>query len=130
MLSGRIGSLKIQRKPCRVSQNRGYAVFHKIHNFSQKVLKMTPQISSKVTENPKYPYPGPSENTFNLEFEFLRFLSILGVILRCSKSDRLVVFWGLDQNAHQGGPKDLFLHPRTSKLSFSDTLQGQFLLNM
>ena len=62
MLSGRIGSFKIQRKQCRVSQNRGYAVFHKTHNFVQTVLKITPQISSKVTENPKSPYPGPSEN--------------------------------------------------------------------
>ena len=50
---------------------------------------------------------------------------ILGVLLGYPKSGFFVVFWGLDQKVPQGGLKDLFLHPRTSKPSFSDTLQGQ-----
>ena len=29
----------------------------------------------------------------------------------------LMVFWCLDQKASQGGPKDLFLHPRASNLT-------------
>ena len=74
MLSGRIGSFKIQRKPCRVSQNRGFAVFHKIHDFSEKLLKMSPPISPKVTESTKYLYPGPSENTPTFQGQFLSFL--------------------------------------------------------
>ena len=119
-----VESIKLVRKPCRVSQNRGSAVFHKIHNFSQKVLEMTPPISLKVMENPEYHYPGPSENTYKLEFEFLRRLSIFGVILRCSKSDLLVVFWGLDQNAQQGCPKEPFLHPRMSNLHNKCTKTG------
>ena len=53
---------------------------------------------------------------------------ILGVLLGYPKSDFFVIFWSLDQKVPQGGLKDLFLHPRTSTLSFLDTLQGHFLL--
>ena len=63
MLSGTIECIKIARKHCRVSQNRGSTVFHKIHKCLQKVLGMTPPMASKVRENQKYLNPGPSENT-------------------------------------------------------------------
>ena len=65
MLSGRVMSPKIWWKHCRVSQNRGSTVFHEIYKLSEKVLKTTPRIGSKVKENPKYPHRGPSENTPN-----------------------------------------------------------------
>jgi len=55
---------------------------------------------------------------------------ILGVILGYTKSDFFVVFWSLDQKVPQDGLKDLFLHPRTSKLSFPGTLQGHFFTKM
>ena len=60
------------------------------------------------------------------------FLLILGVILGSPKSVFFAflfdVFEDLDRKVPQGGLKDVFLHPRTSKLSFPDPLRGQFLL--
>ena len=52
---------------------------------------------------------------------------ILGVISGSSKSGRFDVSWSLKQKVAQGGPKDPFLHPRTSKLSFPGTLQGHLV---
>ena len=124
MLSGTIECIKIARKHCRVSQNRGSTVFHKIHKCLQKILGMTPPMASKVRENQKYLNPGPSENTL----VFMYFLLILGVILGSPKSDFFVVFRGLDRKVPQGGLKDVFLHPRRSKLRLPDPLRGQFLL--
>ena len=51
---------------------------------------------------------------------------ILGVILGSPQSDFFVFFWSLNQKVAHGGLKDPFLHPRTSKLSFSGTLSGHF----
>ena len=101
MLSGRVESMRIARKPCRVSQNRGSAVFHNIHDFSQKLLKMSPPISPKVTENTKYPYPGPSENTPTFQFQFLSFL------VSFQGPAKVIVWWsfsGFLESVPQGAP--------------------------
>ena len=58
MLSGRVESMKIARKPCRVSQNRGSAVSLLIRIFVQKTLKIASPMASKIIDNPKTPRPG------------------------------------------------------------------------
>ena len=57
MLSGRVESMKLARKPCRVSQNRGSAVSLLIRIFVQKALKIASPMASKIIDNPKTPHP-------------------------------------------------------------------------
>ena len=62
---------------------------------------MSPPISPKVTENTKYPYPGPSENTPTFQFQFLSFL------VSFQGPAKVIVWWsfsGFLESVPQGAP--------------------------
>ena len=101
MLPGRIGYLKIQRKPCRVSQNRGSAVSPPIRNFSQKVLKIATQWHPKSQKILKILTRGPSENAHIFQLEFLTLFNDLGCHFRVPKR---VFFCDFLESGPEGAP--------------------------